>query len=352
MGDLIAAAGVQLRGAAHRHPRGDLLERQTERARANAPGPPRTALRSHRNAAQQSGRFRHRVLRGPDRLLPDLAHLVARRARPHLRLHYLRRLRLARCGRVRDSRRGSGADRPRQSPGARRRPAGARPMSTEALRAPPDSSHPGHHSAAPPLVTGHGAGGPAPKRIVVGYGFWIFLLSDVIMFSAFFAAYSVLFKNTAGGPTAEQLFDLRNTAAETACLLASTFTCAMASLAVGKRNQKWTQISLLATGLLGVAFITLEIREFASLIDRGAGPSRSAFLSSFFTLVGCHGVHVTAGLLWLGTMMAQFYAKGFRRDIRHRFLCFSLFWHALDIIWVGIFSLVYLVGTLPRELLP
>jgi len=187
---------------------------------------------------------------------------------------------------------------------------------------------------------------------VVGYGFWIFLLSDVIMCSAFFAAYAVLFKNTAGGPAAEQLFDLRNTAAETACLLASTFACGMASLAVGARSQKWTQVSLLATGILGLAFITLEVREFASLVGRGAGPTRSAFLSSFFTLVGCHGVHVTAGLLWLGTMMAQFYAKGFRRDIRHRFLCFSLFWHALDIIWVGIFSLVYLVGTLPRELLP
>ena len=228
-------------------------------------------------------------------------------------------------------------------------------MSTEALFAPPDPHPAGHRTAAghaPPQVTGHGAGGPAPKRIVVGYGFWIFLLSDVIMFSAFFAAYAVLFKNTAGGPGAEQLFDLRNTAAETACLLASTFTCAMASLAVGARSQKWTQLALLATGLLGLAFITLEVREFLSLVARGAGPSRSAFLSSFFTLVGCHGVHVTAGLLWLGTMMAQFYAKGFRRDIRHRFLCFSLFWHALDIIWVGIFSLVYLVGTLPPELLP
>jgi len=178
------------------------------------------------------------------------------------------------------------------------------------------------------------------------------LLSDVIMFSSFFAAYAVLFKNTAGGPAAQELFDLHNTAVETACLLASTFTCGMASLAVGQRNQKWTQIFLLATGLLGVAFITLEVREFVSLVGRGAGPSRSAFLSSFFTLVGCHGVHVTAGLLWLGTMMAQFYAKGFRQDIRHRFLCFSLFWHALDIIWVGIFSLVYLVGTLPPELLP
>jgi cytochrome o ubiquinol oxidase subunit III len=227
--------------------------------------------------------------------------------------------------------------------------------STAALPSAPDPHHPrsgpaGAHS--PPLVTGSGSGGPAPKRIVVGYGFWIFLLSDVIMFSSFFAAYAVLFKNTAGGPAAQQLFDLRNTAVETVCLLVSTFTCAMASLAVGERSQKWTQIALLATGLLGLAFITLEVREFVSLIARGAGPSRSAFLSSFFTLVGCHGVHVCAGLLWLGTMMAQFYAKGFRQDIRHRFLCFSLFWHALDIIWVGIFSLVYLVGTLPAELLP
>jgi len=172
------------------------------------------------------------------------------------------------------------------------------------------------------------------------------------MFSSFFAAYAVLFKNTAGGPVAQQLFDLRNTAVETACLLGSTFTCAMAGLAVGERNQKWTQIALLATGLLGVAFISLELREFASLVARGAGPTRSAFLSSFFTLVGCHGAHVTVGLLWLGTMMAQFYAKGFTQNIRHRFLCFSLFWHALDIIWVAIFSLVYLVGTLPQELLP
>jgi len=219
-------------------------------------------------------------------------------------------------------------------------------MSAPAVLAPPGP----HHASS--LVTGHGAGGPAPKRIIVGYGFWIFLLSDVIMFSSFFAAYAVLFKNTAGGPVAQQLFDLRNTAIETACLLASTFTCAMAGLAVGERNQKWTQIALLATGLLGVAFIGLELREFASLVARGAGPTRSAFLSSFFTLVGCHGAHVTVGLLWLGTMMAQFYAKGFTQNIRHRFLCFSLFWHALDIIWVAIFSLVYLVGTLPQELLP
>ena len=172
------------------------------------------------------------------------------------------------------------------------------------------------------------------------------------MFSAFFAAYAVLFKNTAGGPSAHELFDLRNTAAQTALLLASTFMCAMASLAVGRRSQKWTQVALLVTGLLGLAFILLEIREFSGFVARGAGPSRSAFLSSFFTLVGCHGIHVSVALLWLATMMAQFYAKGFRQDIRHRFLCFSLFWHALDIVWVAIFNLVYLVGSLPPELLP
>ena len=228
-------------------------------------------------------------------------------------------------------------------------------MSTEVLRAPTDPYAIGHRPAAagaPPQATGHAAGGPAPKRIVVGYGFWIFLLSDVIMFASFFATYAVLFRSTAGGPTSQQLYDLHNTALETAFLLTSTFTCGLASIAVGQRSQKWTQIALACTGVLGAAFITLEVREFASFIARGAGPSRSAFLSSFFTLVGCHGAHVAAGLLWLGTMMAQFYAKGFRRDIRHRFLCFTLFWHALDIIWVAIFSLVYLVGTLPAEFLP
>ena len=228
-------------------------------------------------------------------------------------------------------------------------------MSTEILRAPIAPAPLGHRAAvagAPPRVTGHGAGGPAPRRIIVGYGFWIFLLSDVIMFSSFFATYAVLFKSTAGGPTARQLYDLHNTALETAFLLASTFTCGLASIAVGQRSQKWTQVALACTGLLGVGFLTLEVREFARFAALGAGPSRSAFLSSFFTLVGCHGVHVTAGVLWLGTMMAQFWAKGFRTDIRHRFLCFTLFWHALDIIWVAIFSLVYLVGTLPPEFLP
>jgi cytochrome o ubiquinol oxidase subunit 3 len=192
--------------------------------------------------------------------------------------------------------------------------------------------------------TGGGAEGPASRRVIVGYGFWIFLLSDIIMFSAFFAAYAVLSGATAGGPAAAQLFDTDNVALETGCLLASSFACGMASLAVARKNQLWTQVALLVTGLLGAAFLTLELKEFAGLVGRGAGPTRSAFLSSFFTLVGCHGLHITAGLLWLGTMMAQFFAKGFRRNIQYRFLCFSLFWHALDIIWIAIFSLVYLNG--------
>jgi cytochrome o ubiquinol oxidase subunit 3 len=203
-----------------------------------------------------------------------------------------------------------------------------------------------------PAQLGHGehnalgsADGPASRRIIVGYGFWIFLLSDIIMFSAFFAAYAVLSDATNGGPTGRQLFDTNSVAIETACLLASSFACGMASLAAAERNLFWTQVSLLATGILGATFLGLELKEFAGLVARGAGPTHSAFLSSFFTLVGCHGAHITAGLLWLGTMMAQFYAKGFRQNIQHRFLCFSLFWHALDIIWIAIFSLVYLNGT-------
>lgn len=227
-------------------------------------------------------------------------------------------------------------------------------MSTEALRAPPVSypEHEAKDTITASHATGCGVGGPAPKRIVVGYGFWIFLLSDVILFSALFASYAVLFKNTAGGPQARQLFDLHNVAVETGCLLASTFACALASLAVSERSMKWTQMLLLLTGLLGLTFLLLEAREFTSLMAQGAGPTRSAFLSSFFTLVGCHGAHVATGLIWLGTMMAQFRAKGFREDIRLRFLCFTLFWHALDIIWVAIFSLVYLVGSLPPQMLP
>jgi cytochrome o ubiquinol oxidase subunit I len=188
--------------------------------------------------------------------------------------------------------------------------------------------------------------GPASKRITTGYGFWVFLLSDFIMFSGFYAAYAVLSRSTAGGPSGAQLFDLHTVAIETACLLLSSFACGLATIASNARSQLWTQVGYLLTGLLGLAFLTLEIKEFVKMLGEGAGPDRSAFLSAFFTLVGCHGVHVTIGLLWLATMMAQFFTKGFRPDIMRRGLCFGLFWHALDIIWVGIFTNVYLLGTI------
>ena len=187
--------------------------------------------------------------------------------------------------------------------------------------------------------------GPAPKRIVTGYGFWIFLLSDMVMFSCFFAAFAVLSGETAGGPSGAQLFNLKSVAVETGCLLLSSFTCGMASIAAEERNQFWFQIAMAVTCILGLAFLWIEFHEFADLVARGAGPSRSAFLSAFFTLVGCHGGHVSAGILWLLTMMAQVFAKGFRADIQRRILCFALFWHALDIIWVAVFSVVYLLGS-------
>ena len=190
----------------------------------------------------------------------------------------------------------------------------------------------------------HAAGGVTSKRIVAGYGFWIFLLSDIVMFSAFFATYAVLVGETAGGPSGHELFDLRNTAIETACLLLSSFACGLASIGAQAHRGSWFYGAMAATFILGATFISLEVREFADLVARGVGPTRSAFLSAFFTLVGCHGLHVTAGLLWLLTMMAQVFAKGYRADILRRMLCFSLFWHALDIIWVAVFTMVYLMG--------
>jgi cytochrome o ubiquinol oxidase subunit III len=189
--------------------------------------------------------------------------------------------------------------------------------------------------------------GPAPKRIVVAYGFWIFLLSDIVMFSALFAAYAVLAHATAGGPTGADLFNQGSVAIETACLLASSYTCGMMSLAVNSYRRGATYFFAVVTFVLGAAFLALEIREFATIIAGGAPPERSAFLSAFFTLVGCHGLHVSAGLIWLAVMMAQVAVKGLRPIVERRLLCFALFWHALDIIWVWLFTVVYLMGVRP-----
>jgi cytochrome o ubiquinol oxidase subunit 3 len=189
--------------------------------------------------------------------------------------------------------------------------------------------------------------GPAAKRIVVGFGFWVFLLSDIVMFSAFFAAYAVLAHATASGPSGVQLFNQRSVAIETGCLLASSYTCGLMALAATSRRYTLTYLTALMTFVLGAAFLALELREFAGMIAIGAGPQRSAFLSAFFTLVGCHGLHVTAGLVWLAVMMTQVAIKGlYHPAVERRLLCFSLFWHALDIVWVWLFTVVYLMGVL------
>jgi cytochrome o ubiquinol oxidase subunit III len=186
--------------------------------------------------------------------------------------------------------------------------------------------------------------GPAPKPVVVAYGFWIFLLSDIVMFATLFAAYAVLTRATDGGPSGVQLFSQVSVAIETVCLLASSYTCGLMSLAVKSRRHVATYFGALVTFALGLAFLVLELREFADMIARGAGPQRSAFLSAFFTLVGCHGLHVTVGLVWLVVMMVQVALRGFHPTVQRRLACFSLFWHALDIVWVWLFTVVYLMG--------
>jgi len=188
--------------------------------------------------------------------------------------------------------------------------------------------------------------GPAPKRIVVAFGFWVFLLSDIVMFSALFAAYAVLARATAGGPTGAELFNQVNVAIQTAFLLISSYTCGMMSLAVSARQRLSTYMFALVTFLLGAAFLYLEVHEFASMIARGATPQRSAFLSAFFTLVGTHGLHVTFGIVWLVTLLAQVSKRGLIAANRRRVMCLSMFWHFLDVIWIGVFTFVYLMGVL------
>jgi cytochrome o ubiquinol oxidase subunit 3 len=222
------------------------------------------------------------------------------------------------------------------------------PASVETIRRlredPHRLGHRGHGAEGSVAGAGHGETGPASKRILVGYGFWIFLLSDIVMFSCFFAAFAVQRDMTAGGPAISQIVDVHRVAWQTAALLLSSYACGLSFAATNAKNLLWTQVFLLATGLLGLVFVLLEMQEFIDLAGRGATPQRSGALTSFFGLVGLHGVHVTLGGLWLATMMAQVQLKGFRREIVHRLICFNLFWHALDIVWIGIFTIVYLIG--------
>jgi cytochrome o ubiquinol oxidase subunit III len=184
--------------------------------------------------------------------------------------------------------------------------------------------------------------GPAPVRVVAGFGFWLFLLSDIIVFAALFATYAVLSGSTAGGPSAAELFDKRHVFLETMCLLASSVTCGFGTLAIYRTDARAMYFWMGMTFLLGVCFLTMEGREFASMVAAGAGPSHSAFLSAFFTLVGTHGLHVSLGLLWLIVMLLQVSTLGFQPMVGRRFFCFGLFWHALDIVWIGVFTIVYL----------
>lgn len=178
-------------------------------------------------------------------------------------------------------------------------------------------------------------------------GFWLYLMSDCLIFAALFAVYAVLGRNYAGGPTGAEVFELPVVAANTGLLLLSSITYGFAMLQMQRERLRMMLIWLAITGLLGAAFIGLELSEFAHLIHEGAGPQRSAFLSSFFTLVGTHGLHVSFGIIWLITLMIQAGRRGLTAESRRRLMCLSMFWHFLDVIWIGVFSVVYLMGVLP-----
>jgi cytochrome o ubiquinol oxidase subunit 3 len=178
-------------------------------------------------------------------------------------------------------------------------------------------------------------------------GFWLYLMSDCLVFACLFAMYGVLGRSYAAGPSGADLFDLPLVALNTSLLLLSSITYGFAMLEMEKRRIRATLVWLAITGLFGAGFIGVELYEFAHLIHEGAGPQRSAFLSSLFTLVGTHGLHVSFGLLWLVTLMIQVARHGLIPANRRRLMCLSMFWHFLDVVWIGVFTFVYLMGALP-----
>ena len=190
----------------------------------------------------------------------------------------------------------------------------------------------------------HGRHGESDVHELRALGFWLYLMTDALIFALLFATYGVMVGNTAGGPDGRALFDLDNVAIETALLLVSSITFGFASLSA-RAGARGASIGWLAvTFALGAAFVALEIREFAGMIAAGAGPQRSGFLSAFFTLVGTHGLHVTMGLIWIVILSAQVAIKGLTVAVGSRLHRLALFWHFLDIAWIGIFSIVYLPG--------
>jgi len=178
-------------------------------------------------------------------------------------------------------------------------------------------------------------------------GFWIYLMSDCLLFAGLFAAYAVLGRNYAGGPSGAEVFELPTVALNTAFLLLSSITYGFAMIAAQRKSLKGSIIWLAITGAFGLCFLFLELQEFAHLIAEGNGPQRSAFLTSFFALVGTHGLHVTFGSVWLVTLMVQLGKHGLTPENLRRMMCLSMFWHFLDLIWIGVFTFVYLMGVLP-----
>lgn len=175
-------------------------------------------------------------------------------------------------------------------------------------------------------------------------GFWLYLMTDCLLFCALFATWAVLHRNTAGGPSAHDIVDLPYVFIETLCLLLSSVANGVAMMALGRQEARRLLFWLVLTGMLGLAFVAMEVHEFVHLIAIGDGPQRSGFLSAFFTLVGTHGLHVSVGLLWLLTLMGQIYRKGLTAALHSRLQRFSLFWHFLDLVWVAVFTFVYLIG--------
>ncbi|SQI43348.1 Cytochrome o ubiquinol oxidase subunit 3 [Leminorella richardii] len=178
------------------------------------------------------------------------------------------------------------------------------------------------------------------------FGFWIYLMSDCILFACVFATYAVLANGTAAGPTGKEIFELPYVLGETALLLLSSFTYGMAIIAMNRGAKSQVIGWLVVTFLFGLGFIGMELNEFHLLISEGYGPSTSAFLSGFFTLVGTHGLHVTLGLIWMAVMIIQVAKKGLTPKNGARLMCLSLFWHFLDVIWICVFTVVYLMGAI------
>lgn len=200
------------------------------------------------------------------------------------------------------------------------------------------------HLNGAPVYYDHSGQHHPPNSTMLG--FWLYLMSDCLIFAVLFAVYAVLGRNYAAGPSGADLFDLQLVAINTALLLFSSITYGMAMVGMQARKKAQVLGWLAVTGLLGLGFLAIEIYEFHHLIAQGAGPQRSAFLSSFFTLVGTHGLHVTFGCIWLVVLMVQVQQRGLTAPNRRRLMCLSMFWHFLDVVWIGVFTFVYLMGVM------